>query len=70
MAFSLFLFIYAVLLSLVCTDISDICNFLHLVLLAVSFIVIIFYFPSFLLQYVNVLSVQIERKEKVIPSEL
>ena len=58
MAFYLFLFIYSVLLSLICTYIPGVCNVLHLDLLAVSFIVI---FLAFLLvQYVNVLSTQIE----------
>ena len=59
MAFYLFLFIYSVLLSLICTYIPDVCNVLHLDLLAASFIVI---FLAFLLvQYVNVLSTQIEK---------
>ena len=44
MAFSLFLFTYSVLLSLICTYIKGVCNFLHLVLLAVSFFVINFLF--------------------------
>ena len=42
MAFSLVFFIYSVLLSLICTYIPGVCNFLHLVLLAVGFVVISF----------------------------
>ena len=45
MTFSLFLFIYSVLLSIICTYIPGVCDFLHLVLLAVSFVVINFLFP-------------------------
>ena len=44
MTFSLFLFIYSVLLSIICTYIPGVCDFLHLVLLAVSFVVINFLF--------------------------
>ena len=48
MAFLLFLLIHSILLSLICTYIPGVCNFSHLVLLAVSFVVINFYFLSFL----------------------
>ena len=44
MTFSLFLFICSVLLSIICTYIPGVCDFLHLVLLAVSFVVINFLF--------------------------
>ena len=44
MTFFLFLFIYSVLLSIICTYIPGVCDFLHLVLLAVSFVVISFLF--------------------------
>ena len=47
MALCLFLFIYSVLLSLICTYIPGVCNFLHLVLLVVRFVVIHFYVLSF-----------------------
>ena len=42
-----FWFFYSVLLSLICTYMPGTCNFLHLVLLAVSFVAINFYFLSF-----------------------
>ena len=42
------MFFYSVLLSHICTYIPSVCNFLHLVLLAVSFAVINFMFSLLL----------------------
>ena len=44
MAFCLFLFIYSVMLSLICNYLPGVCNFLNLVSLAISFVVINFLF--------------------------
>ena len=55
-------FFYSVLLFLICTYITGVCNFLRLASLVDSFAWINFHSLSFpLVRYVNVLSVQIEK---------
>ena len=65
MAFSLFLFIHSVLLSLIRTYIPGVCNFLHLVLLAVSFVVINLLFSQLLVSSICKCVICSNRKEKV-----
>ena len=65
MTFNFFLFIYSVLLSLICIYIPGVCNFLHLVLLAVSFVVIHFLFSQLFSQFNMKMCYLLKQKKKI-----
>ena len=67
----LFVFVYLFcFLSLICTYIPGVCNFLHLVLMAVSFVVIrflfFFHFLSFLVSSMKCVICSNDNKKKVV----